>query len=161
MIEPRTMQKWHTMPVAEQLYEVNLQLTDVTEYGFSLQDFASGQVPVPPQGACFDLYFEGALSGSKLNGTIQGVDYGVARADGRFDLDLHAEITTDDGEKIAFVADGIFMAPDPETGIGQVRENVQLRTASPKYAWVNGLQIWATGGSNISTGQVHLKGYVA
>ncbi len=150
-----------TMPVAEHLYDVALQLTDVIEYGISLQAFSRGEVTLPPQGARFDLAFEGRITGEKLNGTIVGVDYGVVRADGRFDLDLHAEITTDDGEKIAFAADGIFMQPDLVTGVGQVRENVRLTTASPRYAWVNHLQIWATGGSNITTGQVRLNAYIA
>lgn len=31
------------------------------------------------------------------------------RADGRMQLDVHAEITTEDGKKIALAADGVLM----------------------------------------------------
>jgi hypothetical protein len=148
-----------TMLVTEQLYEANLQLLEIIDYGIGLDAFGAGTLP--PQGARFDFVFEGRISGEKLNGTIRGVDYGIVRADGRFDLDLHAQLTTDDGEKIAFYADGIFTAPDPATGIGQVRENVKLTTASPRYAWVNKLHIWATGGSNVTTGRLRIHGYIA
>lgn len=148
------------MPVTEHLYDATLQLLDIIDYGIGLDAFSQGG-PLPPQGARFDFIFEGRISGAKINGTIRGVDYGIVRADGRFDLDLHAQLITDDGEKIAFYADGIFTAPDPVTGIGQVRENVKLTTASPRYAWVNQLHIWATGGSNVTTGQLQIKGYIA
>jgi hypothetical protein len=40
------------------------------------------------------------------------VDYVTVRADGRIDLDIKAEITTDDGEKIAFAASGVGI-PQP------------------------------------------------
>jgi hypothetical protein len=160
-MQPTIMSRPITMPVTEQLYEARLQLTAITEYGVSLNDVLSGQIELPPQGARFDLAFQGELRGERLTGTIKGVDFGLVRADGRFDLNIQAEITTDDGEKIAFSADGIFTAPDAQTGIGQVRENVRLTTASSKYAWVNPLQIWATGGSNISTGQLQIRAYVA
>lgn len=149
------------MPVTEHLYDVTLQLIEIIDYGIGLDAFSQGETALPPQGARFDFSFAGRISGEKINGSIRGVDYGIVRADGRFDLDLQAQIITDDGEKIAFYADGIFTPPDPVTGIGQVRENVRLITASPRYAWVNKLQIWATGGSNVTTGQIRLKGYIA
>jgi hypothetical protein len=41
------------------------------------------------------------------------VDYVTVRADGRIDLDIKAEITTDDGEKIAFAASGVGI-PQPD-----------------------------------------------
>src|SRR5690606_32954230 len=85
------------IPVGEFLYEVNLRHTRVTEYGFSMQNLMSGQVALPPEGACFDIAFEGTIQGPRLNGTITGVDFSQVRADGRFQLHLHAEITTHDG----------------------------------------------------------------
>ena len=129
-------------------------------YGFSLHDLNSGIAP-PPSGARFDIVFEGRLEGEKINGTLTGVDFGEVRADGRFDLNIQAEITTDDGEKIALSAIGTFSDVDPETGQGQVRENVTLTTTSPAYCWVNQLQVWVTGTSNIHTGELRLQGYVA
>lgn len=150
-----------TMPVREHLYDAELQLTGFTEYGVSVDDLMSGRVAPPAEGARFDITFEGVIKGDRLNGTIRGIDYSVVRADGRFILDLRAEITTDDGEKIAFAADGIFADVDPETKIGQIRETVTLMTHSPTYSWVNQLQVWVTGTSNLSTGQLRLKGYAA
>jgi hypothetical protein len=149
-----------TMPVAEHLYDAKLRLTGVIEYGVNMQALLSGRISPPPQGARFDLPFEGFIEGPKLKGTVEGIDYLEIRADGRNDLNLHAEITTDDGDKIALSADGIFV-PDPETGIGQVRENARLTTASQKYAWVNQLQVWVTGTSNLNTFELSLKGYAA
>jgi hypothetical protein len=161
MISETVMEHQTTMPVREHLYSATLRLTGSTEYGISLQDIYSGRMRIPPQGIRVDLPFEGVLRGEKINGAIRGVDYGVMRADGRFDLNLQAEITTDDGEKIAFHATGIFADVDTATGIGQVRENVQLSTASAKYVWVNQLQIWATGVSNIALGELMIDAYVA
>lgn len=161
MIDEVVIDRRATMPVREHLYTATLRLTGITEYGVSLQDIYSGSVPIPPQGVRIDLPFEGVIEGPKLNGTIRGVDFGEMRADGRFDLNLQAEVTTNDGAKIAFSASGIFADLDPQTGIGQVRENVKLSTASPAYAWVNGLQIWATGVSNIYTGELTIHAYVA
>jgi hypothetical protein len=148
------------MPVRERLYTASLRWTGVKEYGFSLQDLNNGAA-VPPSGARFDIAFEGRLEGEKINGAITGVDFGEVRADGRFDLNIQANITTDDGETIALSADGIFADVDPATGTGQVRENVKLTTASPAYGWVNQLQIWVTGTANVHRGEILLQGYVA
>ena len=63
------------------------------------------QTPPPAEGARFDVYFEGPITG-KLNGTVKGVDYLHIRADGRCQLNIHAEITTEDGKKISLAADG-------------------------------------------------------
>lgn len=149
------MEATATMPVAEHLYDVMLRHTRIIDYGYSVEDFASGR-PIPPQGARIDMMVEGVIEGPRLRGTFVGVDFGELRADGRFQLNIQATITTDDGERIAFFADGIFRAAD-----GAVRENVTLKTASPRYAWVNQLQIWATGVADVSQREIRLKGYIA
>ena len=41
----------------------------------------------------------------------------------------------------------------------QLRENVTLTTSEPELAWVNSLQVWGVGTVDVSTGQVHLRGY--
>lgn len=144
-----------TMPVAEHLYDATFHHTSILDYGYTLEDFANGR-PIPPQGAQFDIGFEGVVEGPRLRGTLVGVDYGVLRADGRFDLNLHATITTHDGEKIALSATGIFRPAD-----GAVRENVTLTTASPRYAWVNQLQIWVRGIADIQKREIKLEAYIA
>jgi len=149
-----------TITVGELLYEVTGHLTKVTEYGVSLEAVISEQVAPPPAGARFDVAFEGIVRGPKLKGTITGVDYLHLRADGRMQLHIHADITTDDGEKIAFFADGVA-TPEPGTGVLQLRENVTLTTASPVYAWVNQLQVWAQGTVEPAKGEFNVKEYAA
>jgi hypothetical protein len=97
----------------------------------------AGAAPPQPDGARFDVPFEGTSSGPKLKGRVAGVDYLRIRADGRFELHIHAEITTDDGQKIS------------------------LFTSSKAYPWVNGLQVWGTGTVDLGEQVVRIKGHSA
>ena len=133
-----------TIPVGEHLYEVSVRFTRVTEFGVSMEALGSGQVQPPPEGARFDVAFEGSSRGPKLKGTMTGVDYLHVRADGRFQLHIHAEITTEDGAKIAFFADGVAI-PREGSGILDLKENVTLTTSAKACSWVNQLQVWAIG----------------
>jgi hypothetical protein len=146
--------------VGELLYEYTVKLTGMTEYGVSFEALMGGKAPPPPEGARFDFPFEGASIGPKLKGKVTGVDYLRVRADGRFDLHIHAEITTDDGHKISLHADGVAL-PEPGIPIAGLRENVTLFTSSKAYAWVNGLQVWGTGTVDLAEQVVHIKGYSA
>jgi hypothetical protein len=140
------------------LYEHTLSVTSVTEYGVSLAALASGQVPPPPEGARFDVAFEGPASGPRIAGIVKGKDYVSVRADGRFDLHIHAEITTEDGAQVALFADGVAL-PRPGGGpIFELRENVSLFTSMPGYTWVNPLQIWGDGTVDLATQVIHIKG---
>jgi len=149
-----------TIEVGELLYEYAVTLTGMSEYGVSFQALTAGTTAPPPEGARFDIRFEGASVGPKIKGTVAGVDYLRIRADGRFDLHIHAEITTDDGQKIALQADGVALpqAGSPTVGL---RANVTLFTSSKNYSWVNGLQVWATGTVNLVEQVVRFKGYAA
>ena len=89
-----------TIPVGEHLYEVSVKFTRVSEFGVSMEALSSGKVPPPHEGARFDVAFEGNSSSPKLKGTVTGVDYLHVRADGRFQLHIHAEVTTEDGATI-------------------------------------------------------------
>jgi hypothetical protein len=91
---------------------------------------------------------------------VRGVDYLRVRADGRFDLHVHAEITTDDGERISLHADGVAL-PQPGSPVAGLRENVTLFTSSKAYAWDNGIQVWGTGTVDLAAQVVHIKGYSA
>ena len=133
-----------TIPVGEHLYEVSVKFTRVSEFGVSMEALSSGKVPPPPEGARFDVAFEGNSSGPKLKGTVTGVDYLHVRADGRFQLHIHAEVTTEDGAKIALFADGVAI-PREGSSIADLKENVTLTTSAKDYSWVNQLQIWAIG----------------
>jgi len=149
-----------TITVGELLYEVTVQFTKVTEYGVGLEALLAGEVAPPPEGARFDVAFEGSSHGPRLKGTLTGVDYSQIRADGRVQLHIHAEITTEDGEKIALFADGVA-TPEEGTSVLQLRENVTLSTSSPAYSWVNQLQVWGQGTVDPAKGEVNVKGYAA
>src|SRR5215470_849474 len=154
----RKEESMDTMDVGELLYEYTVKLTGLTEYGVSFGDLMAGTTPPPLAGARFDVPFEGASVGPKLMGKVSGVDYLRVRADGRFDLHIHAEITTDDGHRISLHADGVVLQR-PGSPVAGLRENVTLFTSSTAYAWVNGLQVWATGTVDLAEQVVHVKGY--
>src|SRR5574342_299112 len=136
----------------EKIYEYDLDVAGVTDYGVTLEAILSGQASVPLQGARIDVAFEGRAAG-RLAGRVRGVDYLRLRADGRIDLDIRATIETDDGRRIALTADGVGVprAADP---IADLSENVSLNTAAEGYAWVNTRPIWGTGTVNFATGKI-------
>ena len=149
-----------TIEVGELLYECTIKMTGMKEYGTSFASLMEGKVAPSPEGARFDASFEGESVGPKLKGKIVGIDYLRVRADGRFDLHIHAEIATDDGHRISLHADGVAL-PEQGSSTAALRENVTLFTSSKAYAWVNTLQIWATGTVDLAEQVVRTKGYVA
>ena len=146
--------------LGELLYEYTLSITGIASYGVDFQDLLSGKTAPPPEGARFDVAFEGSAAGGKLSGTVKGVDYLCIRADGRADLDIHATITTTDGKTIALKADGVSL-PKEGTAILDLRENVKLFSAHEEYRWVNPLQVWGIGTVDLATQVVNIKGYCA
>jgi hypothetical protein len=149
-----------TIAVGDQIYEAAIHFTRGTEYGFSMTAFLTGQQAPPLAGARIDVGFEGSLLGPKLTGRISGVDYLRIRADGHVQLHIHAEITTDDGQKIAFFADGVA-SPEEGTAVLRLRENVTLTTSSPAYEWANHLQVWGQGTVDPAKGEIKVKAYAA
>jgi hypothetical protein len=90
----------------EKIYEYDLNVTRVTDYGVTLDAILGGKEKVPLQGTRFDVAFEGGGKG-RLAGKVHGVDYLLVRADGRADLDIRATIETEDGHRIAMHIDGV------------------------------------------------------
>ncbi|HUE25444.1 MAG TPA: DUF3237 family protein [Solirubrobacteraceae bacterium] len=142
----------------ELIYEYTPQITQVVEYGCGADAVLSGRKAPPAEGARFDFYLEGLVSGPKLRGTMRGVDYIYFRADGRADLHVHAEITTEDGKKLALEAGGVAIG-QPGSPLFQLREHVSLISNHPELAWVNPIEVWARGVVDVSTGQVRVRGY--
>jgi hypothetical protein len=142
----------------ENIYEYDLSITGVTDYGLALEAIVSGQSRVPLQGARIDVAFDGRAVG-RLTGRVSGVDYLNIRADGRIDLDIRALIATDDGHRIALSAGGVAVSRAAEP-VADLSENVILTTAAENYAWVHGRQIWAVGIVNLATGKIHLDAYM-
>ena len=142
----------------EKIYEYDLDVTGVTDYGVTLEAILSGQEKVPPQGARIDVAFEGRAIG-RLAGRVRGVDYLRLRADGRIDLDIRAIVETGDGRRIALSADGVGV-PRAAEPVADLSENVSLSTAAEDYAWVNTRQIWGSGTVNFATGKIHIDAYM-
>ena len=142
----------------EKIYEYDLDITGVTDFGMSLDAILSGKEAIPPQGARVDVGFEGQASG-RLSGKVRGVDYLRVRADGRIELDIRATIETDDGQRISLSADGVAVA-HPGNPVAELSENVRLTTAAADYAWVNSRQIWAPGTVYLATGKIHVDAYM-
>jgi hypothetical protein len=150
-----------SIPVGAHLFDEAVHLTFVTEYGVTWDDMTSGRVSLPPEGAHFDIGFEGTLTGATLNGTIRGVDFLEVRADGRCQLHLHATITTEDGAWIAVFEDGLLIPPIDDSRIATLRTNFRFTTSSPTYSWLNQVQGWGRGTVDWNTGQASVQAYRA
>jgi hypothetical protein len=150
----------NSVELGDLLYEVELKIIGVTEYGISMESLASGKTAPPPEGARIDVAFEGESSGPRIAGKARGVDYLHIRADGKFQLHVHAELTTSDGQKISLFADGVGTPREGEP-ISDLRENVTLTTSAEAYAWVNTLQVWGIGTVNLAEQVIRIKGYAA
>lgn len=142
----------------EKIYEYDLDVKGVTDYGVTLQAILTGKEKVPPQGLRFDVELEGSARG-RLAGQVRGFDYIRARADGRMDLDIRATIETQDGRRIALSADGVAM-PRAAEPIADLFENIVLSTAAEDYEWVNTRQFWGFGTVNFSASKVHIDAYM-
>jgi hypothetical protein len=142
----------------EKIYEYDLDVVGVTDYGVTLDAILSGQLEIPPQGVRIDVAFAGRASG-RLAGHVRGVDFARMRADGRIDLDIRAAIDTDDGHRIALSADGVAM-PRAAEPVADLVENITLSTAAQAYAWVNTRQVWGVGTVDFAAGKIHIDGYM-
>jgi hypothetical protein len=148
----------HEMTDNELIYEAEIHFTGTVEYGVSMDALSSQKVPVPLAGARFDQTFEGILHGPKLRGKISGTDYLYVRADGLFQLHLHAQVTTEDGTEISMSSEGISIQIDGER-LAQLRATVSLFTSSETYGWLNQLRLWAVGTFDPMKGQALIRAY--
>ena len=142
----------------EKIFEYDLDITSVTEYGVNMEAILSGQAGVPLQGAQFDVTLAGPIKG-RVTGTMRGVDYLRVRADGHRELDLRATIETEDGSRIAFSADGVATPREGEP-IVDLAVKIDLSTAAAAYAWVNARPVWGAGYANLATGKIHIDAYL-
>lgn len=142
----------------EKIYDMEFDITGVTDYGVSMDAILAGQEAIPLHGARFDLAVDGRFTG-RLAGRAHGVDYLRVRADGRIELDLHVIIETDDGHRIALSGDG-QAAPRNDNPKLDIFGNIRLSTAAKEYAWVNARQIWSVGTASLATGKIHVEAYM-
>lgn len=141
------------------IFEETAQLTDILEYGIDWKELVAGNANLPPQGARFDISFEGDVTGERIKGKIRGVDYLTVRADGRFDMNIFATITTDDGATIAFHETGL-LTPRGD-GLVDLRLDMTFTTAHEQYAWLNKQQAWGWGTADQTTGIVKVTARAA
>jgi hypothetical protein len=146
------------MTEGDLIYEAEIQITDTIEYGVSMEALSAGKIAPPLEGARFDQPFVGSIQGPKLKGKISGTDHLYVRADGRFELHIHAKIGTDDGHNISFTSKGNSFQED-DSKETQLRATVFLFSSSPAYRWVNYLQVWALGSFNHDRGTATIKAY--
>jgi hypothetical protein len=142
----------------EKIYEYDLDVTGVTDFGVEMGAALSGQVKLPPQGIRIDVAFAGRASG-RLAGRVHGIDHARMRADGRIDLDIRAVIETDGGRRIALAASGVA-TPRAGEPVADLFENITLTTAAEEYAWVNARQVWGVGAVDFAAGKIHIDGYM-
>jgi len=142
----------------ELIYEADIQFTGMVEFGVSMQALSSRKTAPPLEGARFDQTFQGELHGPKLRGKISGTDYLYVRADGRFQLHLHARVTTEDGANIALSSEGVSLQIEGERE-PQLRAAVSLFTSFEAYTWLNRLQLWVLGSLDPVEGKAILKAY--
>jgi hypothetical protein len=142
----------------EKIYEMDLDLTGVTDFGVSMDAITTGKEAIPLQGARFDLAVNGRTKG-RLAGRAHGVDYLRMRADGRMELDLHLTIETEDGGRIALSGDG-QAAPRSGEPTLDIFGNIRLATADKEYSWVNERQIWSVGTASLVTGKLHVEAFM-
>jgi len=147
------------MESTELVFDITGRMTETDEYGASIRAILEGKAAPPPAGARFDGKVEGTVDGPKLKGSFHSVDYINIRADGRIELHGHARLDLKDGGKVSLFADGLGSLDS--NGILQLRETVTLRSNSPAQAWVNSIQVWATGTANLANGEIRLRGYKA
>jgi hypothetical protein len=150
-----------TMPVSEHLYDMHLQLLKIGDYGVNIAELNNGTVQPPLEGTRVDMTFEGVIEGAKVRGTIQGHDYVLIRADGRRELNIWAEVTTNDGARMALIGTGLALPDQDDPALVQIRETAKLTTHDPRYAWVNHVQVWITGTVDMNTGRLLLHAYAA
>ena len=148
----------HVIEDNKLIYEAEIQFTGIVDFGVSMEALTSGQAAIPLAGARFDQTFEGTLHGPRLRGQISGTDYLYVRADGLFQLHLHAQVTTEDGTKISMSSEGISMQVEGQRE-PQLRAAVSLFTASESYSWLNRLRLWAVGTLDPVQGTALVRAY--
>lgn len=142
----------------EKIFEYDLDITGVTDYGADMRALFTGQQSVPPQGAQFDVTLVGPVKG-RLSGAMRGIDYMRIRPDGRRELELRGTIETDDGNRIAFSAEGVA-APRDGDPIVDLAVKIDLLTAAAAYSWVNAKQAWGSGQADLATNKIHVDVYL-
>ncbi|WP_147269673.1 DUF3237 family protein [Rhodanobacter denitrificans] len=142
----------------EKIFEYDLDITGVTDYGANMEALFAGQERVPLQGAQFDVALAGPVKG-RVTGAMRGIDYLRVRPDGRRELELRGSIETEDGSRIAFSAEGVGSPRDGEP-IVDLTVRIDLLTAAAAYSWVNAKPAYGSGYADLTTNKIHVEVYL-
>ncbi|HEY2841215.1 MAG TPA: DUF3237 family protein [Pirellulales bacterium] len=142
----------------EKIFEYDLDITGVTDYGANMEALFTGQERVPLQGAQFDIALAGPVKG-RVTGAMRGIDYLRVRPDGRRELELRGTIETEDGSRIAFSAEGVGSPRDGEP-IVDLTVRIDLLTAAAAYSWVNAKPAYGSGYADLTTNKIHVEVYL-
>lgn len=142
----------------EKIFEYDLDITGVTDYGLDMEALFAGRERVPLQGAQFDVTLAGPVKG-RVTGAMHGIDYLRVRPDGRRELELRGTIETDDGNRIAFSAGGVGSPRDGEPVV-DVAVKIELLTAAASYSWVNAKPAWGSGYVDLAARSIHVEVYL-
>lgn len=142
----------------EKIFEYDLDIKGVTDYGANMEALFAGQESVPLQGAQFDVALAGLVKG-RVAGAMRGIDYLRVRPDGRRELELRGSIETEDGSRIAFSAEGVGTPRDGEP-IVDLAVRIDLLTAAAAYSWVNAKAAWGSGYADLTTNKIHIDVYL-
>ena len=139
---------------------MTLNITGVKEYGVGFAALMAGTVTPPVEGARFDVAFQGAATGPKLNGAAEGIDYVRVRADGRFELHIHETIRTGDGQNISVHGDGVATLRT-EGDIADVGVNMALFASSKDYRSLNQIPVRGIGTIDLAKRVIQVSAYAA
>ena len=131
---------------AELLYEEKLKLLPTVEIG------------AVPEGEMVNFPFAGRVSGPKLSGKLEGVDYVLIRPDGVGLLHVHGVITTDSGDRISIEVSA-FATDSKKKGLNDIKGVVTFRTSAKEYAWLNSTQGVEEGYADMKLGKIDVRVY--
>ena len=156
----RQTTRMSTIEVGVLLYKVTLNITGMKEYGVGFATLTAGEAAPPVEGARFDVAFQGAATGPKLKGSVDGIDYIRVCANGRFELHIHETIRTEDGQNIAAHGEGAAILR-PEGRIADLRVHMTLFASSKDYRWVNQLPVSGIGTIDLARQVIQVTAYSA
>jgi hypothetical protein len=131
---------------AEFLYEEKLKLLPTVDIG-----------PVP-EGEMVNYPFAGRVSGPKISGKLEGVDYVLIRPDGVGLLHVHGVITTDRGDRISIEVSA-FATDSKKKGLNDIKGVVTFRTSAKEFAWLNSTQGVEQGYADMKLGEINVRVY--
>ena len=131
---------------AEFLYEEKLKLLPSVDIG------------LVPEGRRINFPFAGNVSGPKISGTLDGVDYVLIRPDDVGLMHVHGVISTHGGDRIAIEVSAFATeAKNEERSV--IKGVVTFRTSAKEFAWLNSTQGVEQGYVDLKAREVNVRVY--